>query len=165
MQANDITAQVAEELVRLTGLVNKSAGAEAFQLAADRDLSITQMRSIFHLDGATRPPALHELAELIGLSVAATGRAVDGLVRAGLVTRTEDPDDRRVKRLANTAAGHELLERFTASKRAGAARIVEALTDDERERLSATLGPLLERLEEALSPPTSTSAPTEGATR
>ena len=164
MQAND-TAQVADDLVRLTGLVNKSASAEAFQLAAERDLSISQMRSIFHLDGAEQPPALHELAQLIGLSVAATGRAVDGLVRAGLVTRTEDPDDRRVKRLANTAAGHELLERFTASKRAGATRLVEALSEDERERLTAALTPLLERLEEAFPHPTPSPAPTEGATR
>lgn len=165
VQANDLTAQVADDLVHLTVLVNKSASAEAFHLAAERDLSISQMRLIFHLDGAERPPALHELAELIGLSVAATGRAVDGLVRAGLVTRTEDPDDRRVKLLANTPAGHELLERFTASKRAGATRLVEALTDDERERLSATLAPLLERLEQTFAHPTAAPAPTEGATR
>ena len=118
VQANDLTAQVADDLVHLTVLVNKSASAEAFQLAAERDLSISQMRSIFHLDGAEQPPALHELAQLIGLSVAATGRAVDGLVegikvhphqRIGPVIILPEPRRALPQHLTGALVPHEVI--------------------------------------------------------
>ena len=37
-------------------------------------------------------------------------RAVDALVKKRLVTRVEDPDDRRVRRVAITAKGKELVD-------------------------------------------------------
>jgi DNA-binding MarR family transcriptional regulator len=88
-----------------------------------------------------------ELAAAIGLSVAATGRAVDALVRKRFVARREDADDRRVKRHALTAHGRRSLERLAEARRAGVERFVAELPGEDRERLAGALGPLVARLE------------------
>jgi DNA-binding MarR family transcriptional regulator len=99
------------------------------------------------LDRSDEPLALHELAERMGLSVAATGRAVDVLVRGGLLARQEDAVDRRVKRISITEPGRDAVNRLVAARRAGMAGFVATLPEEQRESLSAALAPILERPE------------------
>jgi DNA-binding MarR family transcriptional regulator len=152
-----------DQLVVFAKSVMKSASGDTFQVAADLDLSFSQLRAMFVLTNAPTAPALHELAAIIGLSVAATGRAVDGLVRNELVTRTEDAADRRVKRLAVTERGRDAIERINTSRRHGLARFVEALGEDERTRLSEALTPLLDRAAAELCAPAAQTSPAEEA--
>jgi DNA-binding MarR family transcriptional regulator len=79
------------------------------------------------------------------LSVAATGRAVDVLVRHGLVVRREDPVDRRIKRIGLTDAGRETISRLNAARRDGLRQFVSTLSDEERERFTRALAPILDR--------------------
>ena len=69
------------------------------------------------------PVTLSELAKAEQVSVPTMSRLVSLLVRAGLVERGRDPDDRRAQRLRATAKGRALLE-------AGRARRVRVLTGD-----------------------------------
>jgi DNA-binding MarR family transcriptional regulator len=121
--------------------------AGSIQLAAGLDLSLTQVCSLFVLEISDHALAVHELAEQLGLSVAATGRAVDTLAKEGLVARREDEHDRRVKRLTLTEPGEALLRRLTEAHRDGLQRFVALLTDEERQNLSAVLVPILARLQ------------------
>jgi DNA-binding MarR family transcriptional regulator len=117
----------------------KGEQTELFELIAELDLTVAQMRGLFVLDIADHALALTELAPRMGLSVAAAGRAVDGLVRHGLVSRSEDPVDRRVKRLALTGDGRATLERINAARLVGLRRFAETLGDAERDALAAGL--------------------------
>ena len=81
----------------------------------------------------------------MGLSVAAAGRAVDGLVRHGFVSRSEDPVDRRIKRLALTAAGRAALERINAARLVGLRRFAATLGDAERDALADALASIFAR--------------------
>jgi DNA-binding MarR family transcriptional regulator len=137
--------QLAQELLGVVAYVMKSGQADALRAAAGLDLSLSQLRVLHVLEAADRELALHELAAAVGLSVTTCGRAVDGLVREGLVTRREDEDDRRVKRLAATARGREVVLRLIAARREAVNRIAEMLGDDERAALSAALAPVLAR--------------------
>ncbi|MBI5085947.1 MAG: MarR family transcriptional regulator [Acidobacteria bacterium] len=56
--------------------------------------------------------SLRGLAEAVDLDTSTLSRTVDGLVKAGLVQRTEDPADRRSVRLVLTAAGVERVGRI-----------------------------------------------------
>ena len=132
----------------LTHLV-KTAETDVFRVAAELDLSLSQIRTLFVLRHAEHELGLSELAEHIGLSVAATGRAVDVLVRHDLVTRHEDANDRRVKRIVLTDAGASKIARLTAARRDGLRQFVETLDDDERARFAHALAPILERPEVA----------------
>jgi DNA-binding MarR family transcriptional regulator len=65
------------------------------------------------------------------------------MARNGLVTRRDDDQDRRVKRLALTDDGLAAVGRITEARVAGLARLVDHLDDDQRAALSSALAPLL----------------------
>lgn len=141
------TDRLAADLMQFFGRVMKGDQSELFALIAELDLTMPQMRGMFVLDASDRALALTELAPQMGLSVAAAGRAVDGLVRNGLVSRSEDPDDRRVKRLALTGDGSAALAHITAARLAGLRRFAETLGDAEREALAGALATVFARWE------------------
>ena len=83
-----------------------------------------------------------EVGERLGISPAATSRALDGLVNKGILVRTESAEDRRVRLFAITADGRAAAERLAALKRAQLERFVAGLEPGQREALSAALDDL-----------------------
>jgi DNA-binding MarR family transcriptional regulator len=145
MQATAVsTDQLTDEITGFFAYLMHTGQDTPFQLAADLDLSTSQLRLLFILHHRGES-SLHELQQAVGLSVAATGRAVDALVRDDLASRREDPSDRRVKRIALTEHGSDVVQRFAAGRRSGFVEVVSTLTDDERAALSAALAPILAR--------------------
>ena len=75
------------------------------------DLSIAQVRTLFCLaEGG--PMVIGHLAHRLGIGVSTGGHLVDKLVHAGLVERTEDPEDRRRTLARLTPAGEEFCARL-----------------------------------------------------
>jgi DNA-binding MarR family transcriptional regulator len=66
-------------------------------------------RKLLAVIGSKEPGTLNEVAAAVGRGAPATSRAVDALVRAGLVERTQDPDNRRRLALRLTEQGREEL--------------------------------------------------------
>ena len=89
------------------------------------------------------------LAEQLGISAASASRAADGMVRKKLVTRVEDPNDRRIRRLALAAQGHRLADRIISARLAGLEEFTGSLEADERRKLESALDALMERPEMA----------------
>jgi DNA-binding MarR family transcriptional regulator len=69
------------------------------------------------------------------------------LERAGLITRTEDPDDRRATRVQLTDSGAELLATARPLYEQRAARLVEALPETARRQLAEHFASWLEFFE------------------
>ncbi|KQX71722.1 MULTISPECIES: MarR family winged helix-turn-helix transcriptional regulator [Aeromicrobium] len=117
------------------------------------ELSLSQVKALFVLSQTDEPLPIHVLAERIRLSVAATGRAVDLLVTAGLVGRRENPADRRVKHVTITPAGRDATDAHIELKKAAMRAQIARLDPAEAERLHDALVPLLDRspLEQELS--------------
>jgi DNA-binding MarR family transcriptional regulator len=133
---------------QLTGLFHYIASAsnrEVLPEISALDLSLTQLKALGMLEERAPALAIGELADGLGLSLAATSRAVEGLVKRGLVEREEDRDDRRVKRLRLTARGRKGVRRVMAVRVAALRRLIERLTEDERDKLAAALDALGER--------------------
>src|SRR5215210_1514339 len=59
---------------------------------------------------ASEPATLNQVAKSVGRGAPAVSRSVDTLVRAGLVERTQDPDNRRRLALRLTDNGRSYLE-------------------------------------------------------
>jgi DNA-binding MarR family transcriptional regulator len=114
-------------------------------VAKGLDLSFSQMRALFVLADSQRELAVHELASLLGLSMATSGRAVAGLVKADMVTRREDDHDRRVKRVRLSEHGRQFVDGLMQAHRAAVRDCLESLSDHERDRLSQALSPILAR--------------------
>jgi len=66
-------------------------------------------RKLLGAIGAKEPATLNEAAAAVGRGAPAVSRAVDSLVRAKLVERTQDPENRRRLCLRLTAAGRDQL--------------------------------------------------------
>jgi len=67
-------------------------------------------RKLLQAIGSREPATLNEIAGAVGRGAPAISRAVDSLVRAGLVERTQDPDNRRRLALRLTQAGRDELK-------------------------------------------------------
>lgn len=76
-----------------------------------------------------------EAADCLNLHVLSTAsRTVDRLVRDGYVSRQEDPDDRRQKRLTLTPKGLALVDEFQQTLAQNTRPMLEALDEAEREQ-------------------------------
>ena|SRR5579872_282661 len=87
-------ARVVEQLVGDTAAA-KAQGQQRALLKAVRD---------------AEPATLNQVAAKVKRGAPAVSRAIDALVRAGLVERTQDPNNRRRLALRLTQAGRERLE-------------------------------------------------------
>jgi MarR family 2-MHQ and catechol resistance regulon transcriptional repressor len=75
--------------------------------------------------------------------------AVDRLARRGLVARRDDPDDRRVRLVELTPAGHELIAPAFARHETDLETVVSVLAPEERAALVALLRKLGKGVEAA----------------
>ena len=66
-------------------------------------------RKLLQAIAGKEPATLNQVATSIGRGAPAVSRSVDALVRAGLVERTQDPDNRRRLALRLTQAGRDQL--------------------------------------------------------
>jgi DNA-binding MarR family transcriptional regulator len=83
------------------------------------------------------------LADVVLVTTGGMTKIVDRLERAGLVTRTPAPADRRGVLVALTRRGVALSERASAAYQAGRERIIGRLADDEVEAIDVGLRRLL----------------------
>jgi len=66
-------------------------------------------RKLLSAIAGKEPATLNDVAKVIGRGAPAVSRSVDALVRAGLVERTQDPNNRRRLALRLTQAGRDQL--------------------------------------------------------
>jgi DNA-binding MarR family transcriptional regulator len=85
--------------------------AVAHQWVAEEPTERTERarRKLLSAIAASEPATLNDVARIIGRGAPAVSRSVDALVRAGLVERTQDPNNRRRLALRLTQDGRERL--------------------------------------------------------
>jgi DNA-binding MarR family transcriptional regulator len=141
---NDLALKMGALFLRCMG----PQRGEILRVLDESGLTFVQMKVLLELQ--TPVEELHTvtaLADELGLSAASASRAADGMVREKLVTRVEDSNDRRVKRLALTAKGQRLADRIISARLAGLEEFTGALEPDERRKLESALDALMERPE------------------
>ncbi|MDQ6836222.1 MAG: MarR family transcriptional regulator [Actinomycetota bacterium] len=145
--------QLAPDLFALVVFLHKTCNADLFEAMGVLELTITQIKLLHQLEGSGHELTLKEAAERIPLSLPAASRTVEDLVRRGLIQRHEDAEDRRMKRVALTAAGSSVIRRLNAARLSGLEQFTLTLTDDERRALAGALAQLLRRPEIAVCRP------------
>jgi DNA-binding MarR family transcriptional regulator len=148
----EISAAEKDTAARLTALLGHLFlydRGNQLQVIEETGLSLTQCKALLELGGRghreTHSWQVTDLAELFGVSVPSMSRAVDGLVKAKLATRVEDRDDRRVRRVAITAKGKELVDRLVTVRRAGIEAFAATLSAAQRRKLDAAVEALMDR--------------------
>lgn len=133
---------VATEMFEIVQQVMRGSQAPIVGLVEQYDLSFAQLKLMFVLQTAADPLPIGRLAEITGASLPAAGRAVDGLVKHKLATRTEDPDDRRVKRIELTPLGLNAMDAIYETRIDSLKDIVAQLSGEELAELRAAIQPL-----------------------
>jgi DNA-binding MarR family transcriptional regulator len=148
---------VAEQVRRVMRLLRASANEDWASLSLTR----AQLRILVQLQ-QEGPATVGKLACQLGVTLPSITATVDRLVQQGLVTRTDDPGDRR--RVINqlTPAGTALIERLQEGKRARLTAALEQLPLSDLQGLTASLARLEDailRLPAAASGPATAAAP------
>ncbi|HUY25696.1 MAG TPA: MarR family transcriptional regulator, partial [Candidatus Saccharimonadales bacterium] len=117
-----------------------------------------RQHEVLRLVSVRGPLAMHELAQLLGVSRSSATEVVDRLVAHGLLERRQDPIDRRAVQVALTERAQGLAAQVRRALEPGFATLVSVLDDGEL----ATLVGLLEKLAKPASPTAAVVAPSSG---
>ncbi|HEY2043428.1 MAG TPA: MarR family winged helix-turn-helix transcriptional regulator [Jatrophihabitans sp.] len=108
------------------------------QAMCSAGLSLARAKVLMWLD-SHGPMNQATLAGLLGFAPRSVTETVDGLERDGLVTRTDDPHDRRARIVALTAPGREALEAAMTVRSKTMNEIFGVLSTAERAQLVSLL--------------------------
>jgi DNA-binding MarR family transcriptional regulator len=150
MQATTAPPQVsskrlAAELLELWHHLMRGSSQQLYSVIAELDVSITQMKTLHALSDCGCELSVKDLADRLRLSLPGASRNVDLLLRRGWLQRSEDPVDRRMKRVGITAAGREIVERIETARLVGLEQYAASLTPEQRSRLMSALSDLPHR--------------------
>jgi DNA-binding MarR family transcriptional regulator len=106
------------------------------------DYTMSEVKTLFVL-GTVGNATGRQLARAAGMGLSTMTGVVDRLLEHGLVTRGEDPDDRRVTRVALTPEGRAVIARLLQWNRDALARLLVRLDEDELRAVEAAFGHLL----------------------
>jgi DNA-binding MarR family transcriptional regulator len=111
---------------------------EFIQFSKESGLSMHQIRTLFHLrqDGRC---GVSEIGDLLGVTNPAASQMIDRLVLNGYIERTEDPTDRRAKRLKLTFKGSEIVNESIEILRRWMERLTDVLSLEEQKSIISAL--------------------------
>lgn len=111
---------------------------DLIRYSKESGLSMPQMSALFHLHHGNGC-GVTNIGEHLGVTNAAASQMIDRLVQNGLIVRTEDPNDRRVKQLKLTEKGTSLVQEGIQVRRRWIEDLTSALTHQEQEAIIAAL--------------------------
>jgi len=113
----------------------------------ESDLSLSQVNALFrlHHHGGS---SVNDLANHLGVTMAAVSQLLDPLIASGLVLRSENPEDRRKKLIALTEMGKDLVKKSMNTRHAWLSELSGVLSDAEKENLLPAIKLLNQRTRE-----------------
>ena len=115
--------------------------AQQLRDVTNDEVTFAQMK-LLKMVSLTKGYSVSNVAQFLGVSTAAASRAVDRLVRRGLINRTEAPEDRRAVELSLTPKGEALLASYDTAAAGALDRVFGDLSTDQLQQV----GELLDRL-------------------
>jgi DNA-binding MarR family transcriptional regulator len=110
-------------------------------------LSMSHIGALMHLHN-TGASDVSGIGDKLGITYPAVSQMLDRLVDEGLIMRTEDPDDRRSKKIVLTEKGTNTLLEGMKAHQASFIEMSEKLTGEEKAKLKEAFDLLLEKFNE-----------------
>lgn len=142
--------KLALQLGSLMFLLMSSDRGATLSAIDESGLGLIPAKALFTVSSApedSKEWSVKGVADHLGVSVPSASRAIDCLVKRKLATRTEDPADRRVRRVALTTAGRELSDSILSTRLHGLEDFASSLDAKERRALQQAFELLLKRPE------------------
>lgn len=127
-------AELVKQIFALNGRVHDEALSIAGPLPYPSELTMQQVRV---LGFVAKEPGLtgHDLGVRLGVSAPTASGLVERLVEKGLVSRVDDPEDRRVRRLHLTTDGQDLIRRMDSLMERAMLKVIQMMTLEDLEQL------------------------------
>jgi DNA-binding MarR family transcriptional regulator len=147
---SDVSNDQVDAVMRVSRALMGVTAASIAQV--DDRVTVPQLRVMMMI--ATRG-ALNLVAVAAGLGVSApnASRICDRLLKAGMLDRSEDPDDRRHVALTLTADGDALIERVIRHRRNAIRRILRTMAPRDRSGLEAVMNAFADAVGEPVGEP------------
>ncbi len=112
--------------------------------AKENGLSLSQCGALLHLHHMGHA-GVTDMGEHLNVSSAAASQMLDRLVQQGLILRSEDPGDRRVKHIMLSDKGHQILEGSIRARTSWLKDVFENLSPSEKDRIALALDALIDK--------------------
>jgi DNA-binding MarR family transcriptional regulator len=115
-----------------------------FIFTKDKGLTMAQfgaMIQIYHKGGC----GVSDIGSDLGVTNSAASQMLERLVQLKLITRTEDPTDRRVKLIVLTDKGRQILKEGNLANRNWLEDLARSMNPDEQEQVNNALVTLIEK--------------------
>jgi len=112
--------------------------------AKESGISMPQIGTLMRIHRQGALP-VSDISKEMGTTLAATSQLVERLVQQGLITRTEDPNDRRVRQIAMTDKGRAILDASLRARQQWIGDLASTLTPDELTTVTDALHILITR--------------------
>jgi DNA-binding MarR family transcriptional regulator len=141
-------AAVVQELFEINSRVHDRAVGLVGPMPLPPDLTMQQVRVLSHI---TKDPGItgHELGDRLGVSAPTASGLIDRLVEKGLVTRVDDSEDRRVRRLHPTELGIDVIRQMDSMFGRALGVAIQLLSLDDLDLLVRGAKAMLDALERA----------------
>lgn len=110
----------------------------------ESNLSFSQVNTLMRLYHHG-PSSVNDLADHLGVTKAAVSQLLDPLIVAGLVARSENPEDRRMKLIALTDEGQRRVKKSMMTRHAWLVDLAQEFSDEEKAQILPALQLLIQR--------------------
>lgn len=143
MQKKDLIRKITELQQQLAGVMRPQVS----DVWMEMNLTVPQLKSLFFIAREGRSANSRKLAAALGVTPANVTSTVDRLVQQGLVSRTENPEDRRVLLLKATPEGEALLANLSEMATNHMSKLLERMGVNELANLALGLSSLIKAAE------------------
>jgi len=139
--------ELIQEIIELQRRVNRFLRESDTDVWMDLTLSVPQLKSLFFITDQGRTSS-RKLAERLKVTPSNITGIMDRLVEQGLVSRTENPEDRRVLLLQATAQGEALVAKLREKRNSQLSLALQVLNPPELAGIARALAVLARVTEE-----------------
>ena len=109
----------------------------------ERGLSLSQIGALFLIHRCSS--RVSDIGDELGVTSAAASQMLERMVQQGLILRSEDPNDRRVKQIVLTDKGRQIIRESLNARQGWLDNLVQALSDSEKEQINRALNILIDK--------------------
>jgi DNA-binding MarR family transcriptional regulator len=126
------------------GIIMRRSIHNIIRFARENGLSMSQIGALFYLHrkGST---GVTDLGDHLDVTSAAASQLTDRLVQLELIQRSEDPNDRRLKKIVLTDRGRQIINDGIHAQTNWIDEINENLNPNEREKIISALNIMIEK--------------------
>jgi len=106
--------------------------------AREKNLSKSMIGTLFHLSHRDHA-GVTDLGEHLGVSSAAASQMLEHLAEEGLIQRTEDPDDRRMRKITLTEKGFQVMKDSVSARLGWLEELTESFSDKEKVQITTAM--------------------------